>query len=375
MFFRLFGYSVKRSLRQKDIIFWSLVFPIILGTLFKVSFGGYHDTLQFEQIDIACVTGEGSQEEFTELLHQLETESELVKVVYTTGKEAEKLLEKDKIMGIYYNEAEIFLKVSEEGIRQSILKSILEQYNRSAAAFADIMTAHPEGMTQAVQALEGEWNYLKEDGITNKKMDVMTDYFYALIAMSCLFGCFMGSKCAIGFKADLSALAARRTVASTNRFLILCADVAAKVLVQFCCTVIGVIYLRYALKVELGTETLRILLVILLGSLVGVLTGVFIASVGKGKASLKDGICTGFTMLECFLAGLMVAGMYRMVEAYAPVINRINPAALMLKAMNSLNIYENYTRYNQCVLGLVMISAVLGIGSYLLVRRERYASI
>lgn len=375
MFFRLFGYSALRSLRQKDIIFWSMIFPIILGTLFKVAFGGYHETLQFEQIDVACVAGKESQEEFAELLNQLETESELVNVVYTTEKEAERLLKKDKIIGIYYNEAEISLKVSGEDISQSILKSILEQYNRTAAAFSDILTVHPEGMAQAVQALEGEWEYLKEDSVTNKEMDVMADYFYALIAMSCLYGCFMGNKCAIEFKGDLSALAARRTAASTNRFLILCADVAAKVLVQFGCTVIGVIYLRYALKVELGTETLRMLLVILLGSLVGVLTGVFISSLGKGKASLKDGICIGVTMIECFLSGLMVAGMYRIVEDYAPVINRINPATLMLKAMNSLNIYDSYTRYNQCVLSLLIISAVLGISSYLLVRRERYASI
>lgn len=375
MFFRLFGYSVLRSLRQKDIIFWCLVFPIILGTLFKVTFGGYHETVQFDQIDVACVAGEGSREEFTELLHELETESELIKVVYTTKEEAERLLKKNKVMGIYSNEEEISLMVSGEGISQSILKSILEQYNRTAAAFSDIMAAHPEGMAQAVQALEGEWSYLKEASVTDKEMDMMTDYFYALIAMSCLYGCFMGSKCAIEFKADMSELAARRTAASTNRFLILCAEVGAKVLVQFCCTVAGVIYLRYVMKVDLGTEMLRMLLVILLGSLVGVLTGVFIVSIGKGKASLKEGICVGFTMVECFLAGLMVDGMYRIVEEYAPLVNRINPAALILKAMSSMNIYDTYAKYNQCVLSLVIISAVLGIGSYLLVRRERYAGI
>lgn len=375
MFFRLFGYSALRTLRQKEIIFWSLIFPIILGTLFKVSFGGYHETVQFQQIDVACVTGEKSQEEFEKLLKQLETESELVRVVYTTEDEAEKLLANDEIAGFFLNEEEISLIVSQEDISQSILKSIMEQYNRTSAAFSDIITSHPEGIKQSVQVLEEEWSYLTESSVTDKKMDIMADYFYALLAMSCLYGCFMGSKCSIEFKADLSELAARRIAASTNRFLILCADVAAKILMQFGCTVVGVIYLTCILKVDLGTETLRLLLVILAGSMVGVLNGVCIASIVKGKESLKNGVCIGITMLECFLSGLMVGGMYRIVEEYAPILNRINPAALILKAMNSLNIYESYTRYNQCMMSLVIISAVLGISSYLLVRRERYASI
>jgi len=80
-------------------------------------------------------------------------------------------------------------------------------------------------------------------------------------------------------------------------------------------------------------------------------------------------------MLDCFLAGLMVTGMYQLVEKYVPVINRINPAALMVKALYSLNIYETYTRYNQCIFTMLGITALLCIGSYLLVRRERYASI
>lgn len=114
---------------------------------------------------------------------------------------------------------------------------------------------------------------------------------------------------------------------------------------------------------------------ILLGNVIGVMTGVFIGSIGKLEWTVKEGICVGATMFGCFLGGLMSHGMYQQIEEYAPVINRINPASLIVRALYSLNIYDSYNKYNECILLLLGLAAVLSLVSYFLVRRERYASI
>lgn len=376
MFLRTYGYSLLRSARQKMLMFWSILFPIILGTLFKVSFGDLNETeFMFQQIPVAYVEGEEPQQEFKALLEELESKNELVKVMSVEESKAEELLREGKVKGIFKNSGEIALVVTEEGIDTSILKSIQEQYEHVIRAFSNIAAENPEKIAEVARSLGEEWNYLKENSITNRDMDMMMDYFYALIAMNCLYGCFSGVVCAGEFKANLSHLAARRVASSTNRFVILLAEIFAKITSQFICCVIGACYLRYALNINLGEDTGRIALVILVGNAIGVMTGVFVGSIGKLKSSVKEGICIGVTMLDCFLAGLMVTGMYQLVEKYVPVINRINPAALMVKAMYSLNIYETYTRYNQCIFTMLGITALLCIGSYLLVRRERYASI
>lgn len=376
MFFQTYKYSLLRSVRQRMLLFWSILFPIVLGTLFKVAFGSINENeVMFKQIPVAYVEGKEPQKEFKELLKTLETENEIIKVLPAQKEKAEKLLESDEVRGIFKNDKELTLIVMDEEIDTSILKSIQEQYEQTTQAFAGIAAEHPEKLEAAAKGFGEEQNYLKETGITNQKMDMFTDYFYALIAMNCLYACFSGIVCATEYKANLSALAARRVVASTDRRIILVAEICAKITAQFLCVLIGAIYLQYALKINLGDEMVRILLVMLLGNAVGVMNGVFFGSIGKIKPSVREGLCMGITMLGCFLSGLMVEGMSQIVEEHVPIINRINPATLIVKALYSLNIYETYTKYNQCILSLLGITAVLGIGSYLLVRRERYASI
>ena len=71
----------------------------------------------------------------------------------------------------------------------------------------------------------------------------------------------------------------------------------------------------------------------------------------------------------------MVVDMYARVEAACPIINRINPAALISNCFYSLNIYDTYTKYTTNIITLLIISAVFCIGGFLISRREKYASL
>ena len=80
-------------------------------------------------------------------------------------------------------------------------------------------------------------------------------------------------------------------------------------------------------------------------------------------------------LFSSFLAGMMVEGMYRFLETHMPVVNRINPASLISHALYSLDIYQGYEKYAQCMVSLLLIAVLLGVCGFALVRRERYASI
>ena len=137
MFGRIYKYSFLQCVRDRYVFFWCLLFPSILGTLFKVSFGDVNEKeMTFHQISVAYLEGEGARMEFKELLTQLEKEEKLVKIIEVKDEqEAKKLLKEEEITGIYKNDTEISLMVKEESIATSILKSIEDQYNQTMEAF------------------------------------------------------------------------------------------------------------------------------------------------------------------------------------------------------------------------------------------------
>lgn len=384
MFFRLYKYNLIRYGRQKIMIFWNLIFPIILGSLFQIAFGNYiEEEIIFHQIPVACVEEEDADENFTALLKGLE-EEEMITVQFVEEKEAEELLQEDKVEGIYRNGrkssssesgGEIVLVVSDQGMNQSILSTILEKYEQIKAAFVNIGREHPEKIQAAAAQLEEECRYLREGSVLKEPVNIVLDYFYSLLAMNCLMGATAGLMSAMEFKANLTDLAARQVVTGTRRFGILLPNLAAKITIQFVYLVFSLCYLMFALNVPLGSQWGFILLTLFVGDVLGIVFGFFIGVLGKMKYSVKESICVMMMLVSSFFSGLMVAGVMRAMETYVPIFNRINPASLIVKSLYSLNIYDTYERYFQCMGNMLLMILVLGTGAFALVRRERYASV
>ena len=81
------------------------------------------------------------------------------------------------------------------------------------------------------------------------------------------------------------------------------------------------------------------------------------------------------TMIGSFLSGLMVGSMRVLVESFCPIINKLNPCALITDMFYSLAIYDTLDRYLQNLITLLIISVILSIGGFLMTRRKKYANI
>ena len=57
-----------------------------------------------------------------------------------------------------------------------------------------------------------------------KTIDGTSQFFYALIAMACLYGCFIGFGSAITLQANLTPLAARRSVTPTHKLKLILSE-------------------------------------------------------------------------------------------------------------------------------------------------------
>ena len=200
-------------------------------------------------------------------------------------------------------------------------------------------------------------------------------FFYALVAMACMYGAFIGFGVAITLQANLTSLAARRCVTPTHKLTLILSEMLSAFVLHFFNVVILLLYLRYILKLDFHGQTTEMLLISLIGSMIGVSMGVFVGSFGKMKEGAKIGILLGISMVCSFLAGLMNAEMKYTVEQHAPFINRINPAALISDAFYCINVYNDQARYSRSLFTLLVMCAVLLAASFYMVRRERYDNI
>ena len=83
-----------------------------------------------------------------------------------------------------------------------------------------------------------------------KQLTVLRSFFHALIAMACLYGCFIGFGSAITLQANLTALAARRSVTPTHKLKLILSEQISSFLIGYVDVIILLIYLRNILKLD-----------------------------------------------------------------------------------------------------------------------------
>ena len=135
------------------------------------------------------------------------------------------------------------------------------------------------------------------------------------------------------------------------------------------------IYTIFVIKVDYGNNIPLIILLSLVGSLTGLSLGLATGSIIKSKEGTKIGIMLGITMTGCFLSGMMGITMRYIVDKNIPIINRLNPAALITDGFYSLYYYDTLDRYWKNIISLLIISTILLVISINSLRRQKYDNI
>ena len=193
--------------------------------------------------------------------------------------------------------------------------------------------------------------------------------------MTCLIGSNLGLENGIKIQADLSPEGARRNIAPTQKMRQVLLDFAASYVLYCLMTTVVLGICVFCYHQDFGNNIGLILLGVWVGSFVGIAAGTMIAVTGKGNQHVKEGLCVAFFMVSSFLGGLQWADITYYLEKGCPVINRINPATLIVNAFKSLAVYGDFNRYAVNLVSLLVIGCFfLGISVFNL-RRTKYASL
>ena len=377
MFLHILKYELKGGLRSKDLIIWLILFPILLGTVFKVGFGSiYEKTEKFSSIPVAVVE-ESENPAFRQVLENIQSaDKPFLKVSFADKEKAEKLLDDGDVEGIIFSGDKLRLTVKEKGLRETMLKSFIEQYSVREKIAMDAINTAPEKAQEVISALTSETvSSCTEIPVTQGNPDVYAQYFYNLIAMVAIFGCITGMTVTSRTQADLSALGARSCCSPVPKSISVLASLAGSFVLQTVCMLICVTFLAFVLKVDFGDRLWLVYPTAVLGGILGVSFGFFVGSVARVSEKVKTAILMTTSMLLCFLSGLMMGNMKSVVAEKAPWFNNINPVAVISDSFYCLNIYEDYDRYITKLITMAVITVIFISLGIICSRRKKYASI
>lgn len=378
MFRHIFINRLKILLRSKSAIFWTLVFPLVLATLFNLAFSNLTSSEQFQKIDLAVVNNESFQNEknFKDLIESLSLtgDDQLFNTKYVDENKAKKLLEDGEVSGYIIIKDKIGVVVKSNGVGPSTIKNVVDNYYQVVSVINNISDYNPETIKNGVLNKLNE-NTSNFNDISNKNIDASVVYFYTLIGMVCLYGGAFGVNAVVETEANLSKKGARVSVSPIHKFKLLIASLLAGFVIQYSEVLILLIYLVFILNINFGSQIIPVILLTFVGSFAGISLGTLIGVSNRKSENMKMSILISSTMLCCFLAGMMVLNMKYIIADKMPILAKINPVNMITDGLYSLYYYETFNRYIYNVISLLIFSLVMIIISYHFIRRKKYDSI
>lgn len=392
MFIHNLKYSLKTLLKNKMLIFWTFAFPIILGTFFKLAFSNIENSEKLDIIDIAIVDNQELEDNqiykqaFNKLSEE-ESENRLFNTKYVSKEEAKQLLQDDKIVGYFILENDPKVIVSNSGIDETIFKCVTDEITQTTDVVIDVAKDNIQK-----EIMNGNYNidyekiyrnvaelYKNQEvnikDISNSNLSYTMIEYYTLIAMACLYGGILGMV-AINYNLpNMSSNGKRIAVSPTSKGKIILSSVIASYITQLIGIAILFIFTVFILKVDYGTNLPLVILLAIVGCLAGLSIGVASASLLKTNDNVKTGVIISFTMVGCFLSGMMGITMKYIVDKNIPILNKLNPANMITDGFYSLYYYDTLDRYYFNIISLLIFSIVLIGFSILSLRRQKYDSI
>ena len=395
MVFNLYKSRLKCLFRNKENIFWSYVFPIALVTLFYFAFNNLFSSTDLKTINIAYVHAQPGhaqpghaqdrqdaeyENEMNYLVDVLEAaeisdELPLYNVRYYDIEEASKALEEDEIIAYIVNDKEPKVYVKRNGLSQTIVKSFIDSYNRGAYTIQSILSKNPDAMNQGLLDDIMDYKSFTTEIKNGVEPNVTLIYFYALLAMTCLMSTNWGLDEVVNIQGNRSNRGARINVSPIHKMKLLLINMLAAFTAHVGSIVLMLLYMIKVLGINFGDNIPQLILVCFIGEIMGLFIGATVGAWVNKSPNVQGAITTAIIMVGSFLSGMMYLDMKYLVAKNAPILSYINPVNLVSDSFYSLYYYDNFNRFYMNITILVIMVVILGIASYLGLRRKTYASI
>lgn len=403
-------YQSLRIFRNGSTLFWNLLFPFFLCTVFYMGFGNIDEDLKLEKIEVGYSPTAQDLIAFDDF--RQETEDLLIWTAYPNQDLAHQAILDGKISGYFVGKDQELvlvtapkragLKEDATGYEETILTDIGDAYVQNHRFIQGLLDSDlddlrmpfsepglPEGLTLAQYAYASpdaglavtDWLQDRaqgsdmEDQIQNLPFKLSSNlyivYFFSLMAYACLGASFAGANVIIDLLPVDSLSGQRQSLSPISKGKLFLANSLAPYAIQLLAGLIMIAYL-YVLNVRFGDLTPYVVLLVVIGTTVCFFMGTAWAIYMPGSNNMKSQTLMAFALVLAFLSGLMVHSILYYIQSKVPLLNKINPATLITKALYALQYYGLSDQYWENIRLLLTFGAAFVVLSVLGLRRKSY---
>ena len=357
-----------------------------------MAFSNIENSEKFEVLDVAIVETDefNNNEIYKESFKALSDEnsdSRLFNIEYVTEDKAKSLLESKEIVGYVLITDKAKVIINSSGTDETILKYAVDEITNQEKIINNLVEIETGNVLQenkvsinyeeiyksAISKIENTTSNIEDTSKSNLSYTMIE--FYTLIAMACLYGGIFGMVSINNCLANMSSKGKRVAVSPTKKGKLILSSVLASYITQIVGLLLLFLYTIFVLKVDFGNNLSMIILLALTGSLAGLSLGIFVSTFIKANDNAKTEILIAFTMLCCFLSGMMGITMKYVIDKNIPILNKINPANMITDGFYALYYNDTLDRYYFNVFSLLVFSGILILLSIISLRRQKYDSI
>ena len=365
----IFIYRLKSLIKNKELVFWALLFPLVLVSLFNMAFGNLVEANLIRTVNVGIIGDKESH--VVEIMEEIKHNNEnLFNISYVSYEEGRELLTENELHGLIKID-DLILIIDRSNISQTILYQFLNNYKQTTSLIESQIELNPGLLTSDwLETINEFENYVKRLHVSETSNDIALVMFYSAIAMTCLFGAFLSVAGMKNIYATLSKVGARVTLSPYPKIKLILADFIACTLLILISQTILILYLNYIIGISFTNQLGSIVLIVFLGSILSTSFGYLLAFFTK-----SDGFVSAITMTWCFMAGMMSPQLKAIIENVVPFINYINPVALITDSFLKLLYFDDFLMIVPYLIALLVWTIVCLVVTSVMLRRERYDSI
>lgn len=373
--FKQFYYRIKIIISDKALLYWTLLFPMTLALFFNLTLRNAFEIKPLSVMPIAVVNVEDNAT--NNFLESLENVYSLIEVhSFKSKNQAIQDLELGKIDAIVEYDTQIRLTVpSESSVNATVVANVFTSYNQKQAIIKEQLSLDASKVTpEFIESLVNTNDFInaKED---EKLNDVAMINMYTTIAMLCIYASQWGMRSGFYMQADKSKLAIRTNTSPTKKQSIVLMDLCVVYVIFIVELVIHLLFLRFALNVSMGTQPLILISTGLMGGLLSAAMGYMFSVSFTSSESSRAYLISGIGVLLNFFSGMMSVDVKYFIDSNLPLINKLNPAALITD-----NLYHSYLGINlseslQNIGIMAVLTVLFGVIAFRKLRTVTYDSI
>ncbi len=369
-------YRIKALLSQRILVFWALVFPIFLASIFHISFTNIKTTLVDKSINVGFVNEcDGN---FASVMKDVEVDDiQLFKIKCTNEEEGQQLLEDNKIAGlIEVKKDDIQILFKQDNFDRMIIQEFSDTYLQKSKLVEHAIEDNPSLLQTAwINDFVENINHLEEGKVNEKIDNPMIINMLTVIAMASLFAAYFPLEGTRTLLANMSNQGIRVSISPIRKSKLYFIEFFIAICIAMIVQLVLIAFMIYVLGYDLSNQLQAILLICLVGSIFSTTLGFAISVLFKKSENAKIGFLTAYTLICSFLSGMMESSIKYSIDTTLPLVNKLNPVALITDSFYTIYYYDEITRIIPYLQILIVMSFVLLIISIMILRRKNYDTI